>query len=82
MKGKQHGITAAQCRAARGLIEMSQLNLARAAIVTSSVVTDFENGASIPQRANLDAIRRALEVAGVEFIAENGGGPGVRLRKS
>jgi hypothetical protein len=31
--------------------------------------------------ANDAAIRRALEVAGVEFIDENGGGPGVRLRK-
>ena len=31
--------------------------------------------------ANDLAIRRALEQAGVEFIAENGGGPGVRLRK-
>ncbi|WP_461655133.1 hypothetical protein [Methylorubrum aminovorans] len=31
--------------------------------------------------ANGDAIRRALEAAGLEFIAENGGGPGVRLRK-
>jgi hypothetical protein len=31
--------------------------------------------------ANDLAIRRALEVAGVEFIDENGGGPGVRLRK-
>jgi hypothetical protein len=28
------------------------------------------------------AVRRALEAAGVEFIEENGGGPGVRLRKS
>ena len=31
--------------------------------------------------ANDLAIRRALEAAGVEFIDENGGGPGVRLRK-
>jgi hypothetical protein len=31
--------------------------------------------------ANELAIRRALEAAGVEFIDENGGGPGVRLRK-
>jgi hypothetical protein len=29
----------------------------------------------------MDAIRRALETAGIEFIAENGGGAGVRLRK-
>ncbi|SEF12988.1 hypothetical protein SAMN05444161_8859 [Rhizobiales bacterium GAS191] len=61
MKGKQQAITAAQCRAARGLIEMSQLDLARAAVLTSSIVIDFENGASTPQRANLDAMRRALE---------------------
>ncbi len=31
--------------------------------------------------ANDLAVRRALEAAGVEFIAENGGGPGVRLHK-
>jgi hypothetical protein len=29
----------------------------------------------------LAALRKALESAGVEFIDENGGGPGVRLRK-
>ena len=32
--------------------------------------------------ANNDAVRRALEAAGVEFIDENGGGPGVRLKKA
>jgi hypothetical protein len=32
--------------------------------------------------ANNLAVRRALETAGVEFIDENGGGPGVRLMKS
>jgi len=31
--------------------------------------------------ANDLAVRRALEAAGVEFIDENGGGPGVRLRR-
>ncbi len=30
---------------------------------------------------NDSAVRRALETAGIEFIEENGGGPGVRLRK-
>ncbi len=34
-----------------------------------------------PQRRTLVAIRAALEAAGVEFIPENGGGAGVRLRK-
>jgi hypothetical protein len=31
---------------------------------------------------NVTAVQKALEVAGVEFISENGGGPGVRLAKS
>ena len=32
--------------------------------------------------ANAEAIRRALEAAGIEFIEPNGGGPGVRLREN
>jgi hypothetical protein len=44
-------------------------------------VRDFENGmVTPPRRASLAAIQRALEDARVEFLAENGGGPGVRLR--
>ena len=44
-------------------------------------VHQLETGVSQPRRATLDVIRRAFELAGVEFIDENGGGPGVRLRK-
>ena len=44
-------------------------------------VHQFESGVSQPRRATLDVIRRAFESAGVEFIDENGGGPGLRLRK-
>ena len=47
-----------------------------------STVHQLEAGASQPRRATLDVIRRALENAGVEFIDENGGGPGVRLRRT
>ncbi|MET0530151.1 MAG: transcriptional regulator [Microvirga sp.] len=48
-----------------------------------SVVTvrNFENEKSSPQRATINVMRTALEAAGVEFIPENGGGAGVRLRK-
>ena len=41
---------------------------------------EMEEGA--PRRGTLSAIRAALEAAGVEFIPENGGGAGVRLRKT
>ena len=44
-------------------------------------VHQLETGISQPRRATLEVIRRAFESAGVEFIDENGGGPGLRLRK-
>jgi hypothetical protein len=44
-------------------------------------IHQLETGISQPRRATLEVIRRAFESAGVEFIDENGGGLGVRLRK-
>ena len=44
-------------------------------------VRQLEAGADEPRRSTLEVVKRALEAAGVEFIDENGGGPGVRLRK-
>jgi transcriptional regulator with XRE-family HTH domain len=75
-------ISREQCRAARALLDWSQAELAEAAKVARQTVVDFERGARTPYPNNLEAIRSALKAAGVEFIAENGGGPGVRLRKS
>lgn len=60
---------------------MSQVELAEAANVGQSTVRNFEAGRSVPVANNLEAIRRALETAGVQFIPENGGGAGVRLAK-
>ena len=71
----------AQCRAARALIEFSQGELASKAKVGESTVRNFEASRSVPIANNLDAIKRVLEVAGVEFIDANGRGAGVRLRK-
>jgi transcriptional regulator with XRE-family HTH domain len=70
-----------QSRAARGLLGWSQQDLAIKAGVGIVTVHQLEAGTSQPRRATLDVIRRAFESAGVEFIDENGGGPGVRLRK-
>jgi DNA-binding transcriptional regulator YiaG len=74
-------ITPQQSRAARGLVDWSQQRLADAAGTGLSTVRDFEKGRRVPKHDNLAALRAALEAAGVEFIAENGGGAGVRLRK-
>lgn len=75
-----HTLTPATCRAARGLVDMTQAQLALAAKVGLSTVKGFETGRSVPIANNLDAMVRALEAAGVAFIPENGSGPGVRLK--
>lgn len=62
------------------MLGWNQAQLADAASVSRPTVVDFERGARTPYPNNLAAIRAALEAAGVEFIEENGGGPGVRLR--
>jgi transcriptional regulator with XRE-family HTH domain len=73
-------LSAAQCRAARALVKWSQDDLAGAAAVAKKTIADFEGDQRQPYLRTLAAIRIALEAAGVEFIPENGGGPGVRLR--
>lgn len=74
-------MTPAQCRAARALIGISQDELVAASGVAKGTVAAFELGQRQPYARTLAAIRSALEAAGVEFIEENGGGAGVRLRK-
>lgn len=75
-------ITPAQCRAGRGLVRMSQEQLAEAAEVGEKTVADFERESERRLHIRtLRAIRSALEAAGVEFIPENGGGEGVRFKK-
>jgi transcriptional regulator with XRE-family HTH domain len=74
-------ITPEQCRAARGLVAWSQQELAQKAGVGVVTVHQLEAASSQPRRATLDVIRRAFEAAGVQFINEDGGGPGVRLRE-
>ena len=73
---------AAQLRAARSLIGQSQEALAAAAGMSNPTLKRLESGkgpnVTEDARARLVA---ALETAGVTFIAENGGGAGVRLRK-
>jgi transcriptional regulator with XRE-family HTH domain len=75
-------LTIEQLRAARGLLGWSQSKLAVRAGLSLPTVKRVE--ADLGPRVSDEArhkLRRALESAGVEFIDENGGGPGVRLRK-
>jgi hypothetical protein len=77
-------LSSAQLRAGRALIRWSAEDLARASIVSVTTIRRAELTAEETSMtaANDLAVRRALEAAGVEFIDENGGGPGVRLKKS
>jgi transcriptional regulator with XRE-family HTH domain len=81
--GKVSALTGAQIRSARALLKWSALDLARRSSLGVNTIRRAEatNEATSLTTANDLAIRHAFEAAGVEFIDENGGGPGVRLRK-
>ena len=69
-----------QCRAARSLLGLHQEELCKLAKVTIKTLSDFESGKTKPYARTLDAIKEALEKAGVVFVDPNGLGAGVRLR--
>jgi ribosome-binding protein aMBF1 (putative translation factor) len=76
-------LTSSQIRAARALVRWSAERLARESAVGVTTIRRAELTEAVTSMtaANDLAVRRALENADVEFIDENGGGPGVRLRK-
>ncbi|MEI8445041.1 MULTISPECIES: helix-turn-helix domain-containing protein [unclassified Mesorhizobium] len=71
-------MTPAQCRAARGLLDWTQGDLARSSSVSDVTIRNFERGKTALQPASLRVIQLALEAAGVEFI----NGTGVKLTRS
>jgi transcriptional regulator with XRE-family HTH domain len=75
-------LTIEQIRAARGILGWSQSDLATRAGLSLPTVKRVEAGTGprVSEAARI-TLRRTLESAGVLFIDENGGGPGVRLRK-
>ena len=72
-----------QVKAARALLRWSQNDLAGASGISIPTIKRLEADTGIlgGRDTTVDSIRLALESAGVEFIAENGGGVGVRLRE-
>ena len=73
-------MNAAQCKMARAAIGLGVRELAVKADVSPNTIARLERGEAM-RESTVEAIRRTLEGAGVEFIPENGGGAGVRLRK-
>jgi transcriptional regulator with XRE-family HTH domain len=76
-------LTSAQIRAARALLRWSAEDLARETALSTATIrrAELAEDETSMTTANGMAVRDALEMAGVEFIDENGGGPGVRLHK-
>jgi transcriptional regulator with XRE-family HTH domain len=76
-------LSSAQIRAARALLRWSAEDLARRSFLSVATIrrAELTEDETSMTAANDLAVRRALEAAGVEFIDENGGGPGVRLRQ-
>lgn len=75
-------VTAAQIRAARHLASLSQADVAEMTGLSLPTIKRAESEREVSVSAEaVAAIRAALEAAGIEFIAENGGGAGVRLRR-
>jgi hypothetical protein len=70
-------------RAARALLRWEQRDLAKASSVSLPTIKRLESmpGAMAAHMSTIAALKNALESAGIEFIDENGGGPGVRLQK-
>ena len=81
MSTKNVEMRPAQCRGGRALLDMTQTRLAELAGLGLSTVVDFEKERRKVSEEAVQAIQAALYRAGIEFIEENGGGPGVRLRK-
>ena len=69
-----------QCRAARGLLNWTQEQLASIAGVSRSTIKDFECHRHTLHRASEDSLVKALEEAGVQLLSSESEGPGVRLR--
>jgi DNA-binding transcriptional regulator YiaG len=74
-------MTPGQCRAARALLGITQSQLARAAKLGLSTVVDFEKERRLVSDEAVNAMKTALQRAGIEFMGGNGAGEGLLLRK-
>lgn len=83
MQRDQLSITGPQIRGARSMLGLTQKELAAAASVSEPTIKRLEAqpAALTGHSTTIAAVVRALEDLGAIFIAENGEGPGVRLRK-
>jgi len=65
-------ITASQCRAARGLLDWTQKDLAEKSRIGIVTIRQFEGGKTEPMHATMVVLQQAFEAAGVEFLDRDG----------
>ena len=65
-------ITASQCRAARGLLDWTQKDLAEKSRMGIVTIRQFEGGKTEPMHATMVVLKQAFEAAGVEFLDRDG----------
>jgi transcriptional regulator with XRE-family HTH domain len=73
-------ITLEQYRMAKAALDLTVIELASLAKVSTNTLVRFERGERLTERT-MQRVQAAFETAGIEFIPEDGGGVGVRLRK-
>lgn len=73
-------ISGPQCRAARALVEFTRERLAQLSGVDTEIIEHFERKIGTPSDEQVRILQDALEKVGAQFIWENGGGLGVRLK--
>ncbi len=82
VKGQRFDILSpAQCRAARSLLNLSQVELAEKSQVSRPTIAEFERGARTPYAPNLTAMARVFDESGIELLkAGPEGGEGARFK--
>jgi hypothetical protein len=73
-------LTPSLSRAARAFLDFDVADLVKRSGVPKVIIAEFEKGGRVPQRQDLAAMRLAFEEAGIQFLEDDGNGPGLRLR--
>jgi transcriptional regulator with XRE-family HTH domain len=72
-------MSAIQLKMARAALDLGVRDIAHLSNVAPNTVSRYENGGDV-RLSTVQKMQQALEEAGIEFLDENGGGPGVRLK--
>ena len=73
-------LSPALSRAARALLDLDIADMVKKSGVPKAMISEIEKGGKVPQRQDVAALRLVFEESGIVFLADDGNGPGLRLR--